>query len=255
MSELGALRRNQLLESVTEVVFSVLREGQRVPAIGWFPAGCDRPPVVLLGHGGSGHKAIERHRRLATRLAADRGIACLAIDGPYHGERAVPGDGRLGYQHRVVTEGPAAVHEGMRQDWLRVLADAADAGMVDSDAVGFLGLSMGARYGLGVCAALGSRLRGAVIGKFGLLADDPMMVAMAADHVIRASAAAITAPVLQHVQWDDEVFARHGQLQLFGLFASPEKQLRARPGLHAHTRDDDETAWSEHLSGLLRPSV
>lgn len=248
MGELEVMWRHQLTVRVTEMAFSVPRDGSQVPAIAWLPPNTDRlPPVVLFGHGGSGHKAIDRHRRMGSRLAGQFGIAALAIDGPFHGDRAVPGDGPLDYQHRVVAEGPVVVHERMRDDWLTLLSAATEAQLVDSESVAYLGVSMGARYGMAVCAALGPRLRTAVIGKFGLAAPDPMMTAMAADHLVRASATAITAPVLHHVQWDDEVFTRDGQLELFDLFASPLKQLRGRPGRHAVTRDDDENTWLEHL--------
>ncbi|MGD8151451.1 dienelactone hydrolase family protein [Ornithinimicrobium sp. Y1694] len=242
---------------ITEVAFTAHSTHGLVPALAWLPTrrGDDPPPpVVLLGHGGSGHKGIDRHRRLATRLAGDHGIAALAIDGPFHGDRAVPGDGPLDYQQRVIALGPHNVHQRMSQDWLSALSVLAEDQPVDSERIAFLGLSMGARYGLALCAQLGARLVAAVIGKFGLASTDGFMTAMAATDLNRSSAAVITAPVLQHVQWDDEVFARAGQLELFDHFASPEKVLRARGGLHHHTRDDDEDAWLQHLvSHLLGP--
>ncbi|WP_162802747.1 hypothetical protein [Ornithinimicrobium avium] len=70
---------------------------------------------------------------------------------------------------------------------------------------------------------------------------------MAASGVLRDSALGIDAPVLQHVQWDDEIFPLPGQLELFDLFPSPEKTPRARPGLHHRTRPDDEDAWCDYL--------
>ncbi len=58
----------------------------------------------------------------------------------------------------------------------------------------------------------------------------------------------IHAPLLQHVQWDDEVFPRQSQLDLFELFPAEDRQLHARTGEHALTRPDDETACREHLA-------
>ena len=212
-----------------------------VPTVAWLPDGSPRPPVVLLAHGGSGHKTAERQERFGHRFAS-AGVAALALDGPFHGERRPASDGLLDYQRWVAEEGAAHAHARMRADWLAALDAATAAGWVDDRRVGFVGMSMGTRYGLAVCAALGPQLRGAALGKFGLTSI-PELRPLAADDVIRDAARQIAAPVLWHVQWDDEVFPRDGQLELFDLLASPDKVLRARPGGHAVTRPDDENAW------------
>lgn len=113
---------------------------------------------------------------------------------------------------------------------------------------------MGTRYGLSVCAALASRLRCAVIGKFGLAQTDLLPHRLAANDTITSAAGSIRAPILQHVQWHDEIFPRHGQLELFDIFPSPDKQLRGRTGNHALTRPDDEIAWREQVAAHLNGS-
>ena len=236
-------------DGLIQWAFSADAAGSPVPALAWLPPlGSNErpPPVVLLGHGGTGHKGMERHHRLAHRLVK-HGIAALAIDGPFHGDRAALGDGPLSYQQQVIAAGPLSVHQHMQRDWLAALAVLAENHPINQLRVGFLGVSMGARYGLAVCAELGPRLKAAVIAKFGLVSPDETMTAMGAPELNRACAAAITAPVLHHVQWDDEVFTRAGQLDLFDCFASRTKLLRARPGPHTVTRDDDEDAWLRHL--------
>jgi hypothetical protein len=60
---------------------------------------------------------------------------------------------------------------------------------------------MGARYGLPVCGALASRLRCAVLGKFGLAQTDRLPRDLAANDVITAAAGSIRAPILKHVRW------------------------------------------------------
>lgn len=240
----------RLGESVTELIVRVRRADHLIPAAVWLPAGQEQPPVVLMGHGGSEHKRSDRHRRLATWLAAEAGIASLAIDGPFHGDRAAPGDSPNGYQQRIRVEGPARVHDRMLQDWLCSLDAVADEGLVGGDLVGLFGMSMGARYGLPVAAALGERLRCAVIGKFGLTST-AALTHLAANDRIRESAHAINAPVLMHVQWDDEVFPRDGQFELFDQLASPQKRLQARPGRHRVTRPDDEATWRAYLASHL----
>jgi hypothetical protein len=62
-----------------------------------------------------------------------------------------------------------------------------------------------------------------------------------------SAARAIIAPVLYHVQWDDALFPRAGQFELFDSIASPDKRLLARPGPHDQTHPDDEQRWQEFL--------
>lgn len=221
-----------------------------VPTLAWLPATRRRPPVVLLAHGGSGHKAGARQERLAHRLATEAGIASIAIDGPFHGDRRPAGDGPLDYQRRVSAEGARAVHDRMRDDWLAALAAAGQARLVDEHRVGFIGLSMGTRYGIAACAALGPRLRCAVFGAFGLVCA-PGLAPLAADDVVCRAASQIEAPVMWQTQDDDEVFPRAGQLSLFDRLASPETVLRTRPGGHTASRPADEAAWREHVAAHL----
>ena len=68
-----------------------------------------------------------------------------------------------------------------------------------------------------------------------------------------AAAQRLQAPVLMHMQWDDEVFPRDSQMALFDLIASPDKQLRARPGPHGFTHPDDERSWISFVSRRLAP--
>jgi hypothetical protein len=62
-----------------------------------------------------------------------------------------------------------------------------------------------------------------------------------------AAARAVSAPVLYHVQWDDQVFPRDGQFELFGALASAGKRMHARPGAHDRTRPDDEACWLKFI--------
>ncbi|MDT4911368.1 MAG: hypothetical protein QOC66_496, partial [Pseudonocardiales bacterium] len=73
----------------------------------------------------------KRQVRLARWFATYAGISSLAIDGPFHGDRAVPGDGPLDYRSRVVDSGAYRAHNSMRQDWLDAVNLAEQAGWVD----------------------------------------------------------------------------------------------------------------------------
>jgi fermentation-respiration switch protein FrsA (DUF1100 family) len=61
----------------------------------------------------------------------------------------------------------------------------------------------------------------------------------------------VTAPTLFHVQWHDEVFPRDGQLALFDLLGSPDKQLIAYPGSHTETKPAAIALWRDFIAGHL----
>jgi dienelactone hydrolase len=216
-----------------------------VPAVLWRPAGESRP-LVLLGHGGSGNKRSERNVALARWFVEDAGLAALAIDGLFHGDRA-EGD----YQARIAAEGAANVVAGMTADWLAAIDAAADQGLAATDALGYIGLSMGTRYGVPLAAALGGTMRAAVFGKFGL-ETTVMPPALDTSEVIRESAGLVSAKTLFHVQWDDEIFTRAGQLELFDLLGCEDKRLLAFPGAHGVTHSDAIVAWREFVATALR---
>lgn len=241
--------------NVQERELTVLRAGKRVPAVVWEPSSAPTG-VVLLGHGGSGSKRSPRIRRMAHRLVNDAGLAALAIDGPFHGDR-VPGVLTAAeYQARIAAEGITAVTERMVADWLAALEAAERAGLLGAEQVAYLGLSMGTRFGLPVAAALGERLRCAVFGKFGLEESvHAMHPALRAPDLIVQAAARIDAPVLMTVQLDDELFPRRGQFELFSAFGATDKTLVLRSGGHAGSSPGDEALWCRFTASRMSGSV
>ncbi len=233
--------------------FTLSRGSGAVPGVLWSPrdtglaTNTGLAGTVLLCHGGSGHKRSERIRRIGRWLAATAGLAVIAVDGPYHGDRVpAPLDAAV-YQPLIAAEGIERVTARMTADWLDTLSALADQGLADGARVSVFGMSMGARFGLPVAAALGSRLRCAVFGKFGLRQAAAMPAGLGAPGLLTAAAHAVTAPLLYHVQWDDALFPRDGQFELFEAFASVDKQLVARPGPHTETHPAAEASWQEFI--------
>lgn len=139
-------------EGVAERSFLLSRRSGAVPGVLWSLDTPARPPTVLLSHGGSGHKRCERHIRMGHWLASATGLAVVAIV----------------YQQLIVDEGIQSVTARMTEDWLETVSALAAHDLSDDANVSVFGMSMGARFGLPVAAALGTRLRCAVFGKFGV---------------------------------------------------------------------------------------
>jgi dienelactone hydrolase len=232
---------------MAERSFLLRRRSGAVPGVLWSPGTSARPPAVLLGHGGSGHKRSERHRRMGRWLVRTAGLAVVAIDGPYHGDRVPSPIDPAVCQQLIVDEGVQAVTARMTGDWLETVRALAALDLMDDTNVSVFGMSMGARFGLPLAAALGSRLRCAVFGKFGVRQTDAIHPGLCSPGMMVTAACAISAPVLFHVPWDDEIFPRDGQLELFGALASDDKRLFARSGRHAQTHPDDEASWQEFI--------
>jgi dienelactone hydrolase len=239
---------------VSERPFTVTRESGDIPGILWTPMEADRPlPLVLIGHGGSGHKRADRQLMLARRLATVSQMAVVTIDGPFHGDRVSEPLGRSGYQAMLAAAGVDKVVDGMVDDW-RVTLDAISAlDSINADRIAYMGFSMGTRFGLPYVAVAGDRLRCAVLGKNGMqqTANMPAGVDMAPRFA--QDAPKIQIPLLFHAQWDDELFQRNGQFELFDRLGTSDKRLIAFPGLHSISTPEAVQAWctfiEQHLVG------
>ncbi|MGH3245672.1 MAG: dienelactone hydrolase family protein [Trebonia sp.] len=216
-----------------------------VPGVLWSPQARAPQATVLLFHGGSGHKRSERHLRMG-RWLASAGLAVIAIDGPYHGSRVTAPMAPV-YQQLIADEGIERVTARMTRDWLEAVFALASLGLADAVRVSVFGMSMGARFGLPAAAALGPRLQCAVFGKFGIRQAASLHPGLCAPTLMATAAHAVSAPVLYHVQWDDENFPRGGQFELFAALASADKKLIARPGPHGRTHPEDEASWQDFI--------
>ena len=217
---------------VVERRFDVTSDDRVVPAIVWTPEGATgERPLVLLGHGGSGHKRMDYVLALARRFVRHRGYAVAAIDGPAHGDRARGIDSAEWWSQRVI--------DSMISDWKATRVALAELPEVGRGPLGYWGLSMGTLFGVPFVAAE-PEVRAAVLG---LMA--------AAGKRYTATAADIKCPVLFLQQLDDELMDRQGCLELFLAIGSDDKRLHANPGMHAavpvEEMEHSESFFAKHL--------
>ena len=225
--------------------FEIHVQGRRVPIAVWFPEG--EPalrPLILVGHGGSGHKTSNLVLSLMRPLR-ERNFVVAAIDGPVHGARRMPADdpSDVRTDFRRLWERGGSV-DPMVEDWRATLDELSTLPQVDAANVGWFGISMGTAYGLPFIAKE-PRIRAAVLGMWGtcrarsarLVEDGP----------------AVVCPVLFQQKAQDEIFTPQGQADVFDNLGSDRKMLRVYAGGHTdpipEQVDDAVRFLSEHLRG------
>ena len=206
-------------------------QGRTVPLRLWAPRGAQGPmPLVLVGHGGSGHKDSQLVRDIAWPMVLKHGFAVAAIDGPVHGaRRATFSDGPdVRQEFRDLWAGGTSI-PGMVADWRAALDVLCALPEINSSAIGWYGISMGTAYGIPLVAAV-SRIRAAVLGMWG--ACRPASEQLVSDGV------KIHCPVLFQTKEGETLFTVAGQQQIFDNLASRRKEHRVYPGGHTDPKDE-----------------
>lgn len=211
---------------VAERNFTCSVGGRSVPVAVWLPMSRQRSPLVLVGHGGSGHKRSDFVLDVVGPLVGEHGFAVAAIDGPVHGDRrgmpAAPNVVREEFRNLWDAGGSV---EPMVADWRGVLDALCSFREIDASAVGYYGLSMGTAYGLPFLAAE-PRIRAAVIGMWG--------TSRANSERLVEDARQVRCPAMFSLQWNDELFTREGQFRVFDALGTPDKHMSVYPGGHVN---------------------
>jgi len=218
-----------------------------VPAVIFYPTNSDGPhPVILAQHGGSSHK-LGADIESVVKYYVPLGFAVLAVDGPIHGDRREGG-------------AESASREQTRAEFFKVWHSPGNGSMVMTDSrnqalrwietqenlsaenVFWYGVSMGTAYGVPFLSQTFG-VRAAVLGMWGLCFPN--------SDILAQMASKIQIPVLFQVKWDDELFSRQGQLDLYERIASTQKWLNIYPGQHVPVigkqADDARRFFLEHL--------
>jgi dienelactone hydrolase len=234
-------------DGVDERSFEVEREGQTVPGVLWSPSTSYGPqPLVLMGHGGGGHKRNERMSMLGQMFVSHYGWSAAAIDGPVHGDRGPVSDAN----HPAYREmwGRTDVVQQMTDDWKATLDALCELDTVDTGRIGYWGVSMGTMFGLPYVAS-DTRVQVAVLGKAGM--SGTSVTRSGIDRHFKIYASKVNIPVLFTIQWDDERFDRDGQLELFDSIGAKDKRLHAYPGQHVDNGPEAFDVQAEFLKRYL----
>jgi dienelactone hydrolase len=223
-----------------------------VPGAVWAPADATGPrPLVLLGHGGGGHKTDASVTGRARRLVLGRGWAVAAIDAHGFAGRPVPAEYEpLNTEIEELRAAGKPIGEAVARraavaakyvvpEWRAAIDALAGLDWIGADGpVGYWGVSLGTALGLPLVAAE-PRITAAVLGLMG-------------GWNLAQIAAQVTIPVQFHLQWDDELVPRADGLALFDALGSAGKTLHANPGRHGDTprfeADNCERFFVRHLS-------
>jgi dienelactone hydrolase len=247
MQQLNWTENAAVVDNVSTRGFTLARNGQNIPGMLWQPAApSGRRPLILMGHGGSGHKRNARMAMLGKLFAGEYGWSAAAIDGPVHGERGpVTEPGHPLY--RQMWQRPDVV-EQMIADWRVTLDALTRLDTIDAARVGYWGVSMGTMFGLPYVAS-DARVKVAVLGKAGMSGSSVQRSGV--DKYFRQYAAQMRVPVLFTMQWDDERFERAGQITLFDMLGATDKRLHAYPGLHSDNGPESFAVQAAFLARYL----
>jgi cephalosporin-C deacetylase-like acetyl esterase len=244
-----AFTRERTLDGVTERLFELTVDGERVPAVVWAPEGAAGPrPLMLMGHGGSQHKKIGSLASRAKSFARKFGYATLAIDAPGHGDRVSREEAAANMRDvgarvsgQVTTPMDPERMRAMAQrslkavpEWKAALDAAQGFDFIGAGGpVGYWGVSMGTAIGVPLVAAE-PRITCAVFGLAGLREGATGLA---------EAAAKITIPVEFVFQWEDAVAPREAGIALFNAFASAEKTMHINPGGHMGIPEFEGASW------------
>ena len=241
----AAPRRSTSTAKGEERLLDLVHGAERVPATLLLPQAAGSAPAALLLHGFSSSK--ERMAQSVGRALQQRGVASLALDLPFHGERdgsrdAVPYRNPLA----LVAAWTTAVREARAAiAWLAAQPE------VDAERIGVIGYSLGGFLAL-MTAAEERMLRVVTLAAAGDLPDTTPYLALVRRAVdpLRAVRALDGRPLLL-VNGRRDTTTRPAQAERLFAAAEEPKELRWYDGGHwpPPSAIEDAAAWT---AGRLR---
>lgn len=229
----------------TEQAYGELRDVRfrhgETPGRLWLPDGVDEPlPLVLIQHPGMSSKDDAIVAGPARAWATTHGWACLGLDAPGHGERAV-GDPFAALRD---PEQAAAMAAQFAAEVREVIDALAERYPVDTGRLGYYGYSLGAMLGVPAVAGDG-RFRAAVFAAAG---TGPLSGPAEGEGSHLAALAGVAVRVIAKER--DEVVAADATMELYAGLPG-QKDLVTLPGGHFAIGDDVVGSAEEWLAAKL----
>jgi len=236
---------NTLSDEVLCKDFYTKAGDRRVPASIWMPKNTSQLlPVVLVGHGGSGHRKSQLVLDFVQDIVLEFQMAVVAIDGPVHGDRrGVFMDGPVVRQEFREIWATGLSIDPMVEDWQSCIDHLNQFPEIDLNRIGWYGISMGTAYGIPLVAA-DSRIKVVSLGMWGTCRPPTERLVADANN--------ISIPVLFQVKENDEIFTQQGQEDLYANIASKEKAYKTYPGGHTDPKDKQLIEIIQFLSQHLQ---
>ena len=140
-----------------EKSFFIESKSRSLPGVIWLGSSkFEKKPLVLLAHGGSGHKRSEKMVAMGTWISERFGWNAVAIDGPAHGDRGSI-QKSTDPAYREMWQQPSVVSE-MVEDWKCVTDAFVELDSTDQEKIGFWGFTSNfdlfQNYGAPICDPL-----------------------------------------------------------------------------------------------------
>lgn len=234
---------------VLEREFEIAGERDTITGVMWSPAAGvhSASPLVLIGHGGGGHKKAPSIVPTGRGFVLEHGIPAVAIDAPGHGERG-GAEGRSPEYYALWADAELMT-DNASDDWRLVLTSFLETGLFDPERVGWSGMSMGSLIGVPYVASE-PRIKVAALGLCGVAGTTPSRGSAGGLLVQRAPL--VRCPVIFMVQWNDERFTRDGSLALFDLIGTRDKRMLTFLGAHAEMPEEGRRAGRAFVAERLQ---
>jgi len=236
-------------EGVLEREFTIQGSRDTITGVMWSPPGgpSNNSPLVLIGHGGGGHKKAPSIVPTGRGFVLEHGITAVAIDAPGHGERGGV-EGRSPEYYALWADAEVMTDHA-NDDWSLVLTSLLDTGMFDTNRVAWSGMSMGSMVGIPYVATE-PRIKVAALGLCGTSGSTPSRGSIGQLLVNRAPR--VNCPLVFMMQWNDERFTRDGSLALFELFGTRDKRMLTFLGAHAEMPEEGRRAARAFVAERLK---